>query len=46
MNTVIKLLLVLIFLVIAGGVVFLMTWDIPAPSAAVERPIPESQIGR
>lgn len=46
MNTVIKLLLALIVLVIAGGAVFLMTWDIPAPSAAVERPIPDSQIGQ
>ncbi len=31
----------LLFLVVAGGFVFLMAWDIPAPSQTVEKTLPD-----
>jgi hypothetical protein len=35
--------LALVAAVIVGGVGFLMVWDIPAPSAHVERVIPDAR---
>jgi hypothetical protein len=39
-------LLFLILLFLAGGAAFLLTWDIPAPTAAVEKVIPNDQLLR
>ncbi|WP_417789232.1 hypothetical protein [Terasakiella pusilla] len=41
-----KFLLVLILLVLAGAGVFLATWDIPAPTAPVEKTIPDDRFPR
>lgn len=35
-----KFFLLLLLIVVVGGGVFLMTWDIPAPTAKVEKTIP------
>lgn len=35
-----------ILLAIVGGVVFLLTWDIPPPSAEVEKVIPNDRFPR
>lgn len=43
MNLLIKALLGLILLIVVGGGIFLATWEIPPPSAQVERPIPDSR---
>lgn len=40
------LLLLLVLLSIGGGVAFLATWDIPAPSAKVEKVIPNERFKR
>lgn len=37
---------VLVILVLAGGAAFLATWDIPAPTAAVEKVIPDDRFPR
>lgn len=39
-------LLFLILLVLAGGAAFLVTWDIPAPTAPVEKVIPNDRFPR
>ena len=31
---------------IVGGALFLASWDIPAPSAEIERPIPNDRFAR
>ncbi len=36
-----KALALLILITIAGGAVFLMTWDIPAPTSRVEITVPD-----
>lgn len=36
-----KALVLLILITIAGGAVFLMTWDIPAPTSRVEITVPD-----
>ncbi len=35
-----KILALFAFIIVAGGAVFLMTWDIPAPTARVEITVP------
>ena len=40
------ILLAVVVVVIAGGAVFLATWDIPPPTARVEKVIPNDRIGR
>lgn len=37
------ILIVLILASLAGGAVFLATWEIPAPSTTVEKVIPDDQ---
>lgn len=37
------ILLFLFVVVIVGGVAFLATWDIPAPSARVEKVLPDER---
>lgn len=43
MKNVSRIVLFLFFVVVAGGAVFLATWDIPAPVADVERVIPDDR---
>jgi hypothetical protein len=38
-----KLLLIVLAVVVAGGAVFLATWDMPAPTATVEKVIPNDR---
>ena len=38
--------LVFLLILLVGGGVFLATWDIPAPSARVEKTIPNDQLGK
>jgi len=44
MSTISRLLLVLLIVVVLGGVTFLATWDIPPPTAQIERVIPNEQL--
>ena len=37
---------VVVVLVLVGGGIFLATWDIPAPSAAVEKVIPDARFAK
>ena len=41
MSRISKLLTLLVFITVAGGAVFLMTWDIPAPTSRVEITVPD-----
>jgi len=41
-----KFLMILIVLGAAGGAVFLSMWDIPAPTALVEKEIPDDRFPR
>ncbi|MBI2236183.1 MAG: hypothetical protein HYU60_04390 [Magnetospirillum sp.] len=36
--------IVVVIAVIAGGAAFLATWDIPAPSARIEKVIPDEKL--
>jgi hypothetical protein len=40
------MLLVLALVVLVGGAAFLATWDIPAPTATVEKVIPDERFRR
>ena len=40
------ILLIVVALVIAGAAVFLMTWEIPPPTAPVEKVIPNERFPR
>jgi hypothetical protein len=46
MQTIYKVLIVLILLIFGGGGVFLATWDMPPPSQKVEKVIPNEKIFR
>jgi hypothetical protein len=46
MNRFLLILLALIILVLVTGTVFLMFWDIPAPTARVEKVIPDARFPR
>lgn len=46
MNTVVKILLLLVLVAIVGIGVFLATWDMPPPAAPVERTIPDERFSR
>jgi hypothetical protein len=46
MSRLLSALIVLALVVVAGGAVFLATWDIPAPSKTVERVIPDDRFPR
>lgn len=41
-----SVLVVLVLAVIVGGAVFLATWDLPPPSARVEKVIPDEKLPR
>lgn len=38
--------IVIALVLLAGGAIFLASWDIPAPSAEVEKTIPNSRFAR
>ena len=46
MSKIVRTLLVLVLLGLIGGAVFLLTWDIPAPTARVEKPIPNERFAK
>ncbi len=46
MGAIIKVLILTLVLVLAGGAVFLMSWDMPPPSEKVEKVIPNERILR
>jgi hypothetical protein len=43
---VLKFLILIVVVVLAGGAVFLATWDIPAPTHPVEKVIPNDRFSR
>ena len=44
MSTINRLLLVLLLVLVLGGTVFLVTWEIPPPTARVERVVPDDTV--
>lgn len=46
MRTLPAILLIVLALVIVGAAMFLMTWDIPPPTAPVEKVIPNERFPR
>ncbi len=46
MGAIMKVLILTLVLVLAGGAVFLMSWDMPPPSEKVEKVIPNERILR
>ena len=46
MATINRLLLVLLLVMVLGGTVFLVTWDIPPPTARIERVVPDDTFPR
>lgn len=46
MNMITRIVLILLAVVVFGGAVFLANWDIPAPSATVEKVIPNERVLR
>jgi hypothetical protein len=41
-----RVLLLLALVILLGGVIFLVTWDIPPPTAQVEEVIPDERLPR
>jgi hypothetical protein len=41
-----RLILVSTLVVVLGGVIFLVTWDIPPPTTTIERVIPDDRLPR
>jgi hypothetical protein len=46
MKNVSRIVLVVFLLVIAGGIAFLASWDIPAPRTTVEKVLPDDRFPR
>ncbi|MEE9250977.1 MAG: hypothetical protein V3U93_07610 [Alphaproteobacteria bacterium] len=46
MSKLYRVLLFLLLIALAGGAVFLASWDIPPPSAPVEKVIPNDRVFR
>ena len=46
MSTINRVLVVLLVVLALGGTVFLATWEIPPPTARVERVLPDEQFPR
>ena len=44
MSKLIQIVLALVALLVVGTVVFLATWDMPAPSVPVERVVPNDRL--
>jgi len=43
MKNISRLVFILVILMIAGGGVFLVTWDIPAPAQKIEKVLPDDR---
>ncbi len=43
MSSLVRVVVVLVVVVLVGGVVALSMWDIPAPSAKIEKVIPDER---
>lgn len=46
MRRILLILVLLILLALAGGVVYLASWDMPPPVQTIERPIPDDRLPR
>jgi hypothetical protein len=46
MSTINRFLMVLLLVLVLGGTVFLVTWDIPPPTSRVEHVLPDAQFPR
>lgn len=46
MSKISGILVLLVLAVIVGGAVFLATWDLPPPSARIEKAIPDDKLPR
>jgi hypothetical protein len=46
MNRFLLIFVALVVVILVGGTVFLMIWDIPAPTARVEKVIPDARFPR
>ena len=46
MSTINRLFLVLFLVLVLGGTVFLVTWEIPPPTSRVERVLPDAKFPR
>jgi hypothetical protein len=46
MSTIHRLFFVLLLVLVLGGTVFLVTWEIPPPTARVERVLPDETFPR
>ena len=46
MSTINRFILVLLLVLVLGGTVFLVTWEIPPPTARVERVVPDDAFPR
>jgi hypothetical protein len=46
MSTINRFLVVLLLVLVLGGTVFLVTWEIPPPTARVERILPDDTFPR
>lgn len=46
MNMISRIIIAVLAVVIIGGAVFLASWNIPAPSASVEKVIPNDRVLR
>lgn len=46
MSTINRLLIVLLLVLVLGGTMFLVTWEIPPPTSRVERVLPDDQFPR
>ncbi len=45
MSKLVQILFLLVLIVLVGGVAFLATWDMPAPTEPVQRVIPNDRFG-
>ncbi|MBP7064058.1 hypothetical protein [Ferrovibrio sp.] len=46
MSRLLLIFLAVLVLIVAGGGIFLATWNIPAPTARVEKTIPNDRLGK
>jgi hypothetical protein len=46
MSSINRILVAVLLVLVLGGTVFLVTWDIPPPTARVERVLPNGQFPR
>jgi len=44
MSHLLRILLIVVAVALVGGLVFLAVWDIPAPTARVEKVIPDERL--